>query len=165
MPYVCGVGPFLLQARDDGPLTLHPISQNKKDHISVAFRDIPFNLNKTDELEYWPLRIEVEVVGEDMFGDANDIPVYLVKFVDSEVKDRLYHYHDLVEFRTPTQYLHYNGPPAPLARPFRPHITRKHLTGPLQVGARLLASRIFIKKVDYDGPPLYERQLNPEPQK
>ena len=150
MAFVCGIGPMMSwQGRDDGnPPVLGPISENGKDHITISFREnSPFD--NTDELEYWPDHIEVEVVGEDMFGDNNDIPVYRVRFVGIELAGILTRFHHQTEYRTPGNEI----------EGYSPHITQKHLSGPLTIGTRLMASRIFIKKVGTDDSPLYERHL------
>lgn len=152
MPYFCGIGPLLQPHYEGGLLSMRSISDTGKDHITISYRITPFE--ETDTLAYWPNRIEVEVMHETMLGAHEDIPAYLVRFVDEKVAEEMHKFRLHTEIRQPDEF----HPPY-----FTPHITRKHLNGPLAPGDRLWAACIFIKQVGVDVAPLYERKLTPIP--
>lgn len=148
MAYVCALGPFLKPYYEGGIMIMRSITPTNKEHLTVSYRDAPFE--DIEALEYWQDNIEVEVTGEDMFGEKNDIPVYRVRFVDDRVAEKVRRFHDFTEYRKEFKPAHY-----------QPHITRKHLVDQLAVGEHLWAARIFIKRVGSDDVPVYERSLNP----
>jgi len=151
MPYVCALGPLLAPIYNDASgATWRTISPSQKEHITISYRTEPFD--DTTPLELWPDNIAVKVLGQALFGENNDIPVYEVCFVDDDLNTMLHRFHDRTELRSPNEY----SPPH-----YRPHITAKHLTERLETGTLLWVSRIFVKKVGSDEPPVYERQLNP----
>lgn len=124
------------------------ISDSGKDHVTISYSIAPFGV-EIDELEYWPTDIEIEIVGRTMFGEDENIPVYLVSFVDGAVDTMIRKFNDQTEDRTGETMV-------PLS--YRPHITAKHVGEALSTGQRLTATRIFIKEVGSEQI-RYERNL------
>ena len=148
MPYICGLGPFLLIDPNASDNRLHgfaPISDNGKEHVTISFRETEFD--DTDFIEHLTSLICVSVTGEALFGPNEDIPVYTVEF-DDYCRSALLSVHDLTEQRSMLDFV-------PTA--YNPHITRKHLNRDLSPGTQLFAQRVFIKEVGSEKPPLYER--------
>lgn len=148
MPYICALGPFRTRREVDGVETVLMISDSGKDHVTISYSIAPFGV-EVDELEYWPNDVEIEVIGRTMFGEDENIPVYLVKFVDSTVDMTIKKFHDKTEDRTGETMV---------PSSYRPHITAKHVGEALSIGQRLTATRVFIKEVG-DGQIRYARNL------
>jgi len=117
--------------------------------MTIAYRDEAFpDIAPLNSLSN---ALELRVVGEDMFGEHHDTPVYLVEFADPREFDKVQSYRARYQKTPPGEY-------APST--FRPHITKKHVQTPLGVGDTLLASRVFIQEAGEAGiSPLYEFQL------
>jgi len=145
MPYFAALGPFV---KFDDEFT--PISYSGKDHLTIAFRETIFN--SIEELAEISKFVRVTIIGNAMFGEHNDTPVFLVAFSDSRDK------HLIETFREKHQQAR-EGEFQPAF--YRPHITKKHVDLQLQVGDELLAKRVFIQEAGEhkQSTPLWETPL------
>lgn len=153
MSYYVAFGPFEVQLPNATIWRSVCTPEMEKAHITIAFND--FEIPDVEELQRWPDEITFQVVGEDMFGENHDIPVYLIDVVGLVTKDKIEQYHKVNNRRKDGSF----------SLLLNLHLTRKHLTLPegapwiLPTGTLLRAVAIFVKKVGVDEAPVYYRPL------
>ena len=151
MPFYAALGNFRKFNTNNGQW--EPVSDTGKDHITLAWRQDPFDATTEKALDAWPPIVDGSVKGDTrLFGPNHDIPLYEVAFTDADIHERAQLFH--------TQHLQAdeNGF---LVHLLHPHITKKHLSNAvpcLHDGDRLCATTLFIQEVRKPCP-LYERAL------